>query len=398
MDAVVGAGGAGGAARAGGGGGGRIRRARWLLLLALALALVVALAPATGCRRGAPSDAASPRGAPPGDPATPGGAPDPGVPASPGPAAPAGVTCPLDGVTAAPVSLLRRPLAVAIDNHPGARPQSGLEAACLVYELPVEGGLTRFLAFFLHGDAASVGPVRSARDYMLPLAQERAAVLCHAGGSPQAYAALARANMPDLDDMLGADAYWRVKARASPHNLYTSTFALQGKALARGWGEAAPAPGGFAFSPPDVTGGAAPGAANVAGAPAAHAWLRPGGALAERVDWRYNEGAGAYLRFSGGVPHCTALGASQLRAKNVLVLYTDVTPVPGDREGRLNVRTAGEGRALLLNRGRVREGRWLKLTPTAPTTLVAPEGDDLKLEPGTTWVLLVGRNTIVEWE
>ena len=392
MDAGVGAARAGGAGTAG---------ARMALALALvvAVALVAAVAPATGCRRGAPSDAASPRGAPPGDTAPPGGAPDPGVPVSPGPAAPDGVTCPLDGVTAAPVSLLRRPLAVAVDNHPGARPQSGLEAACLVYELPVEGGLTRFLAFFLHADAAAVGPVRSARDYMLPLAQERAAVLCHAGGSPQAYAALARVNMPDLDDMFGGGAYWRIKARASPHNLYTSTFALQGKALARGWGAAAAlAPGGFAFSPPDATGGAAPGAANVAGAPAAHAWLRPGGALGERVDWRYNDDAGAYLRFSGGVPHCTALDGSQLLAKNVLILYTDVTPVPGDREGRLNVRTAGEGRALLLNRGRMREGRWLKLTPAAPTTLVALEGDDLKLEPGATWVVLVARNTIVEWE
>ncbi len=56
------------------------------------------------------------------------------------------LTCPLDGtvVEAMPTRLF----AVAIDNGPKAEPQSGVDAADLVFELPVEGGITRFLAFF----------------------------------------------------------------------------------------------------------------------------------------------------------------------------------------------------------------------------------------------------------
>src|SRR3990167_2231492 len=37
---------------------------------------------------------------------------------------------------------------VMIDNHPEARPQSGLDQAFLVIEAPVEGGISRLLAFF----------------------------------------------------------------------------------------------------------------------------------------------------------------------------------------------------------------------------------------------------------
>ena len=44
--------------------------------------------------------------------------------------------------------MLRTVLAVKIDNIVLARPQTGLTQADLVYVLPVEGGLSRFMAIF----------------------------------------------------------------------------------------------------------------------------------------------------------------------------------------------------------------------------------------------------------
>ena len=38
----------------------------------------------------------------------------------------------------------RRPLAIMIENHAEARPQSGLSRADIVYEAVAEGGITRF--------------------------------------------------------------------------------------------------------------------------------------------------------------------------------------------------------------------------------------------------------------
>ena len=51
---------------------------------------------------------------------------------------------------------------VKIDNGSRARPQTGLNAADIVVEEEVEGGITRFAAIF-HSTPSIVGPVRSGR-------------------------------------------------------------------------------------------------------------------------------------------------------------------------------------------------------------------------------------------
>ena len=59
---------------------------------------------------------------------------------------------PLTGKEIPPELWLNRPkrvLAFKIDNNINARPQSGLQEADSVFEILVEGGMTRFLAFFL---------------------------------------------------------------------------------------------------------------------------------------------------------------------------------------------------------------------------------------------------------
>ncbi|HEV2451009.1 MAG TPA: DUF3048 domain-containing protein, partial [Streptosporangiaceae bacterium] len=62
------------------------------------------------------------------------------------------------------VPSLNRVLAVKIDNIVNARPQTGLTRADIVYVLPVEGGLSRFLAVFSSHYPPVIGPVRSARE------------------------------------------------------------------------------------------------------------------------------------------------------------------------------------------------------------------------------------------
>ena len=52
----------------------------------------------------------------------------------------------------------RPALAVKVDNYLAARPQSGLDAADIVFEEPVEGGITRYVAVFQCQNAAEVGP------------------------------------------------------------------------------------------------------------------------------------------------------------------------------------------------------------------------------------------------
>ncbi|CAM5214030.1 hypothetical protein UACE39S_04412 [Ureibacillus acetophenoni] len=63
-----------------------------------------------------------------------------------------------------------RPIIATINNHPAARPQSGLGSADVVYEMLAEGDVTRFLALYQSELPEKIGPVRSARDYFIEIA------------------------------------------------------------------------------------------------------------------------------------------------------------------------------------------------------------------------------------
>ncbi len=73
---------------------------------------------------------------------------------------------PFTGLELSPEIWLKRPrrvIAFKVDNNLNARPQSGLQEADTVMEILVEGGMTRFLAFFMDKVSSYVGPIRSAR-------------------------------------------------------------------------------------------------------------------------------------------------------------------------------------------------------------------------------------------
>ena len=80
-----------------------------------------------------------------------------------------------------------------INNLNEARPyQSGLQDAYIVYEMIVEGGITRMMALFKDQNTSRIGPVRSSRHYYLDYALENDAIYVHFGWSPQAQTDISR--------------------------------------------------------------------------------------------------------------------------------------------------------------------------------------------------------------
>ncbi len=121
------------------------------------------------------------------------------------------------------------PYAVAIDNQKNARPVSGVDEADVVYEFPVEGSITRFMAIYNPDSgidsSTEIGPVRSARPYFARTASEHEAIYAHAGGIPDALSGLSNHeySVYNLDALYGGgDYFWRDETRDAPHNLYTS--------------------------------------------------------------------------------------------------------------------------------------------------------------------------------
>ena len=266
-------------------------------------------------------------------------------------------------------------LAIMVENQADARPQTGLTQADVVYEALAEGGITRFIAMYLSGDAPVVGPVRSLRHYFAFLAADYGADVVHVGASPEGYAWRDAMNMGHLDETRAEPGVWRVASRRAPHNAYTDTAAdrgfLQdrGRQQTRSWG-----PLLFADTPP--RGGAA--AENIE----LHF-----GPWAYQVDYAWDASTGRYLRSMEGDPHLDADSGDQIAPVSVVIQFTEVDPIPNDPKLRLDVNLVGAtGQLLVFSNGTVREGTWSKEAPAAPSVWLDDAGNWLVLPYGPIWV------------
>lgn len=290
-------------------------------------------------------------------------------------------TCPIDGagIDEMPV----RPVAVTIDNYKGARPQSGLDKADLVYEVPVEGGITRYLAIFFHGKTDIIGPVRSARPYLIDISREWDAVYIHAGQSPQAQTYFKNTSVAHINEMFHSSGFWRDKSRRAPHNLYSSTDNLWHEIEKLGLDKSF-VPEGFQFrSEGEELSGEE---ATELSIPYSYG----------RVGYSYDEQAGTYKRFLNGSPYNDQVTGSQLSAANVIVQQVSVRAF--DSEGRLEVDLIGEGKAWLFSEGRVQEGTWRKDAVTERTRFYDETGAQMRLKTGQMWIQVVPRQVQVSYK
>ena len=78
----------------------------------------------------------------------------------------------------------QRITAVMVNNITRARPQRGLSAAQMLFEIKVEGGITRFMAVYNdYHDIQEIGPVRSGRDQFFQLILPWQGLYIHEGQS-----------------------------------------------------------------------------------------------------------------------------------------------------------------------------------------------------------------------
>ncbi len=140
--------------------------------------------------------------------------------------APVGFASPVNGLPATRDSLLdRRAIGIKIDNHPQARPQSGLMDADSVIELRVEGGLTRFIAIFHDNDTDYLGPIRSVRPTDSTMLAAFPAPLAMSGGQPWIQSVHTSRGVGLIGS--GAGNMFRVSTKVAPHNLFGDTEDLR---------------------------------------------------------------------------------------------------------------------------------------------------------------------------
>jgi hypothetical protein len=276
----------------------------------------------------------------------------------------------------------RRPLAVMVENHVLARPQSGLQSAEVLYEAMAEGGITRFMALYLAGQSEKIGPVRSARLHFVSWAAEYDAAYAHWGGSAEALSYLRSHSRPlNIDEFSFAKAFWRDYSGGKPleHTGYSAVSRLR-QVIDQLHQEKAT----------DFTAWTFKDEAAETERPASQT-VRLGflGTAGYAAEFDYRPATNDYVRLTGGKPHVDADG-QQLLTKSIVLLYQRVRPYT-DTSGHaaVDVQTVGSGQAVVIEDGQAAEGQWHKDSINSRTVISDAAGQPLALDRGKIWVISV---------
>lgn len=309
--------------------------------------------------------------------------PTPTAAPTPTPEPPKGSPCPLTGVLVEDEADQKmRPIAVMIDNEINARPQSGLLDAEIVYEIPVEGNITRYMAVYHHGHTDKIGPVRSARPYFIDKALEFNAVYVHCGGSPQALQDLASMNVNTLNDLKGSPCFWRSKDRKMPHNLYTNTKLMR-EVMEKNKYNNKTAPEYFKFSEEflNLDGKAVKGISFVY-------------SKNYIVGYEYDEKDKLFYRTINGSRLKDKDSGKDIPTTNIIVEKTTSRVL--DKVGRLDVKNLGKNRGYYLTGGKLAELEWSKSDRSAKTIYRDLKGNEITVNKGVTWIQVVPDNVRIE--
>ncbi len=282
----------------------------------------------------------------------------------------------IDGVKVLPIEATTTLWAVMIDNFPESRPQAGLRDASLVWEAPVEGGLTRFLSVFPGtSQLERIGPVRSTRPYYIDWAQELGALYAHVGGSDAALEELKTGRVFDLNEFYRGQYFWRDGKRPKPYNVYTSSKLLSAA---------------YEKEPKDIPSWIYKNEKELKDRGEPQSFKINFGKVL--VEWRYNRGDNSYERLEDGLEHKDEKG-SIIKAKNVVMQFVEITVL--DEVGRREIKTVGRGEATILLDGELIKGRWEKKTKNGRTRFFDTNGHEMEFNGGPTWIEVVDSSMIL---
>lgn len=291
---------------------------------------------------------------------------------------------PLTGLPISKEISEQRPVSLMINNVKAALPHYGISDADIYYEALAEGGITRIMAVFQdYASIEKVGWIRSARDYYLDFAQNHNAIFGHWGGSPQAYDAIGDRDIDDLDGMSLSVAFFRDKERKKTYALEHTAYTT-GKGLVAGIEKkkidtkADPnMKRMLQFNAEEVS----PGTTQV------DSISLPYSSYLEAV-FDYDSISKTYKRSEFGKPHIDSKNNQQIAVTNVLVIFTDCYDLENDAKGRLGMKTVGEGEGCYISSGSKIDIKWSKESHGAPMELKTTAGEQLKVNPGKSFIVI----------
>ncbi|MGN0341579.1 MAG: DUF3048 domain-containing protein [Roseburia sp.] len=280
----------------------------------------------------------------------------------------------------------QRPIAIMIGNTNDALPQYGLSQADILYEVPVEGGITRLMGIFEdYSNLDKIGSVRSCRHYFAYYAMEFDAIYVHYG---QAIYATELLESDQIDNLNGIDGtidsltFYRDPERKQPHNAFVSTQGIQAGIEHQGYETTYDEEytGHYLFNEDDEN--------EIQLSDGEDAAVVQPGYYISNTWFEYNEEEGVYYRFEFKKPHTDEMNGEQLKFKNILIQYAD-SKVLDENRGYLDVTTVGSGTGKYITNGKSIDITWKRDSENDITRYYDEDGKEITLNQGKTNVCVV---------
>ena len=276
-----------------------------------------------------------------------------------------------------------RPFAVMINNISVARPlQSGLQDAYLMYEIIVEGGISRYLALFIDQSTERIGSIRSARHYFLDYALENDAIYVHHGQSPQAQSDFSKLGIERVV-VDNSKTGWRDTSLnvSSEHTLFTSIEKLN-----KGTNKFRKERNkdyllNYSADEIDMSSLEKSSSANK---------ISLVYSSGTKVYYEYDESNKYYLRSTEIGPHTDYVTKQQYHFKNIIAYQVDnYTINDGENKGRQDIKNIGSGSGYYFSDGYMIPIKWKKDSRSSQTKYTYEDGTELKVNDGNTFIQIV---------
>lgn len=304
----------------------------------------------------------------------------------------------------------QRPLAVMLNNIKEGCPQSGTEEAAIIYEVPVEGRITRLMGIFEEYNAIEkIGSIRSSRDYFVYFAMEYDSLYAHFGQATPYVGDLL--NSDRVDNISGAvsginkpatHSFYRSSDRKAPHNVYIDQEGLMQDIEKLGYRTvhddsyvekfifAENGTDALYASERDATvlypGGKGSDAAN--------------GFSHVQARFEYNPEDQLYYRYQYGAEHIDEVTGNQLAVTNVIFQYCHGEVRDADDYLAFGCHGDNGYKVQVFTGGKMIEGTWRRIYDNTPAEYLDADGNPIQLNPGRTWICIVwdeyGSDVVVE--
>ncbi|MCD8331301.1 MAG: DUF3048 domain-containing protein [Oscillospiraceae bacterium] len=290
----------------------------------------------------------------------------------------------------------QRPVAVMLNNLKAAMPQLGTSQADIIYEILVEGGITRMLALYQDpSDVELIGSVRSARPYYVELAAGHDAIFLHAGGSDDAYSKISSLGVTAFDCLKGYEGtlFWRdadrVVNNGSVHSVVTSGEAIT--SLLPTYGVRTEHEEGYTTQLQFASDGTPEGGEQALTITVPFSNYKTG-------IFDYDADSGKYLVSQYGAAQVDGNTGEQLAVTNVLLLETNCHVISGDADGHMSITLTGEGEGWFACGGQYIPICWSRESAASQLVYTTQSGETLTLGAGNSYVCVIPLNSGVTIE